>query len=205
MTADETDSAETVSAPDDPSAVEQLAELHESLAWLPGLGRLIYDAMIESSFEARERVGRCYSVLANLRLVRFNEMEYTVPAEAGPDCLREILSAIERLPRPASWPLEYRYIRADDVWLSPFYQRDGCSISLHQPIARDYRPFFDTVEPIFWKYQGRPHWGKLHSLDGAQLAGLYPRWADFQDVRREVDPDGRFLNPHLRRVFGVPS
>ena len=205
MTADESDAPDSVNEPEDPSAVEQLAALHERLSWLPGLGRLIYDGMIESSFEARERIGASYSVLTNLRVVRFNEMEYTVPAEAGPDCLREVLSAIERLPRPASWPLEYRYVRADDLWLSPFYQRDGCSISLHQPIARDYRPFFDAIEPIFWKYAGRPHWGKLHSLDAGRLAELYPRWPAFQELRREIDPEGRFLNPHLRRVFGVPG
>jgi len=30
-----------------------------------------------------------YKVFANVRDVRFNEMEYEVPAEAGPACLRE--------------------------------------------------------------------------------------------------------------------
>ena len=37
---------------------------------------------------------------------------------------------------------------------------------------------------------------------GAELAGLYPRWSDFQEIRRELDPDGVFMNEHLRRVLG---
>lgn len=31
---------------------------------------------------------------------------------------------------------------------------------------------------------------------------LYPEWADFQAIRRELDPDGIFLNDYLRELFG---
>ncbi len=33
------------------------------------------------------------------------------------------------------------------------------------------------------------------------LAELYPQWERFQAVRNRLDPDGRFLNEHLRRLF----
>ena len=49
---------------------------------------------------------------------------------------------------------------------------------------------------------GRPHWGKLHSLDAGRLRPLYPRFDDFRRVRAEADPEGRFANPYLTRVFG---
>ena len=84
-----------------------------------------------------------------------------------------------------------------------FHQRDGCSISIHQFADLDYRPYFDVVERIFWKYDGRPHWGKLHSLRSSELQALYPRWKDFLAVREGVDPTGRMLNSHLRGVFGL--
>jgi FAD/FMN-containing dehydrogenase len=61
------------------------------------------------------------------------------------------------------------------------------------------------LEPIFWKYDGRPHWGKLHSLDAPRLAPLYPRWRDFCEVRRSLDPEGRLLNAHLRSLLGEPA
>jgi FAD/FMN-containing dehydrogenase len=78
---------------------------------------------------------------------------------------------------------------------------DRAAISVHRSAAFDYRPLFDAVEPIFWKYGGRPHWGKLHSLGRAELSRLYPRFEDFRALRAQLDPDGRLLNEHLRRIF----
>jgi len=49
---------------------------------------------------------------------------------------------------------------------------------------------------------GRPHWGKLHSLDAGRLRSLYPRFDDFRRARAEVDPEGRFGNAYLARVLG---
>ena len=57
------------------------------------------------------------------------------------------------------------------------------------------------IEPIFWKYGGRPHWGKIHSLGARELSKLYPHFDEFRRLREELDPDGRMLNDHLRRLF----
>jgi FAD/FMN-containing dehydrogenase len=65
-----------------------------------------------------------------------------------------------------------------------------------------YRQFFDLFESITANVGGRPHWGKLHTLDARALAKLYPRFDDFRDVREAVDPAGRFTNPYTARVIG---
>ncbi|MAL97291.1 MAG: FAD-linked oxidoreductase [Alteromonadaceae bacterium] len=150
------------------------------------------------------RSGRAYQIFPSPRDARFNEMEYEVPVERGLECVQEIFSTVRRSGIRTLFPLEYRRVAADDVWLSPFFGRDSASISLHQHICTDYRPLFDLVEPIFWKYGGRPHWGKLHSLDATRLAELYPYWEDFARVRKQLDPDGRMLNDHLRRILVQP-
>jgi FAD/FMN-containing dehydrogenase len=115
--------------------------------------------------------------------------------------VREILRTIRERNLPVCFPLEYRQTAADDIWLSMFGERAGASISVHQFGDTDYRPYFAEIEPIFWKYEGRPHWGKLHTLDRARLAALYPRWRDFMEVRRTLDPQGRMLNAHLKTVL----
>ncbi len=51
-------------------------------------------------------------------------------------------------------------------------------------------------------YDGRPHWGKLHTRTAADLSPAYPRWADFARVRDRVDPDRVLGNPYLERVLG---
>jgi hypothetical protein len=34
-----------------------------------------------------------------------------------------------------------------------------------------------------------------------RVARLFPRYQDFVDVRRRLDPKGVFLNPHTRALF----
>ncbi|MDO7919837.1 D-arabinono-1,4-lactone oxidase, partial [Pseudomonas aeruginosa] len=97
-----------------------------------------------------ERVDDSYAVYANVRNVRFNEMEYSVPAEHGPACLREILALIRDKDLRTWFPIEYRYVKADDIPLSMFEGRDSCSISVHQHYSMDHHNFFAAVEPIFW-------------------------------------------------------
>jgi len=149
-----------------------------------------------------EAVDESFRILSNVRNNRFNEMEYSVPLENGAACLREVLKAIIDNEVDVVFPLEYRYVKRDDTWLSMSSgDEDHAAISIHRTASEDYRPYFDLIEPIFWKYGGRPHWGKVHSLDAQRLAELYPRFADFQKLRAELDPAGRMLNEHLRRLF----
>jgi FAD-linked oxidoreductase len=135
------------------------------------------------------------------RNVRFNEMEYHLPREHGLQALREVRAALESQHHEVFFPIEVRYVKGDDIWLSPFYQRDTCSIAVHRYFEEDFTPYFKTLEPIFRKYQGRPHWGKLNTLKEPDFRALYPRWDDFIAVRRELDPEGKFLNTYLRELF----
>jgi FAD-linked oxidoreductase len=150
-----------------------------------------------------EKVTPSWEGLANLRFDRFNEMEYSVPADAGPNCLREILKVVGENDMDVTIPLEYRLIDGDDAWISMFEGGPRVSISVHRLASEDFRPLFDLVEPIFWKYDGRPHWGKVHTLGYHQLKALYPRLAEFVGIQRQLDPEGRMLNDHLRHVLGI--
>jgi FAD-linked oxidoreductase len=202
---DEDDGSAEPAGEEDPGAVYRLRDVYRRVGKLRGPGRLLYDLALRVASGSAEtrRVGSSFAVLTHDRIARFREMEYTVPAEAGPACLREILDTIRARDMPVVFPLEYRYVKGDDIWLSMFEGRDGCSISIHQYADEDHRPYFSEIEPIFWKYEGRPHWGKLHSLDAERLRACYPRWQDFQEVRRALDPTGRLLNAHLHTVLGA--
>lgn len=155
------------------------------------------------STDAQGRVRWSHDAFPSDRNNRFNEMEYAVPAEVGPDCLREVAAHMKTCGINFLFPLEYRYVAADDIWLSPFYQRDSVTISVHQYHRQPYADLFAGVEKIFRRYDGRPHWGKLHTMKAADLATMYPRWDDFGKLRRELDPQARMLNPYLKGIFGV--
>lgn len=191
---------------DDPQAVNTLRDVFDSVAWIPLIGKGIYDRALKLAFSGEadtRRTGPSYKVFPHTRVVRFREMEYTVPAELGPACIREILKTIEEQNLPLAFPIEYRYTKADDIWLSMFEGQNGCSISIHQFGDLDYKTPFAVIERIFWKYSGRPHWGKIHTLGANHLKALYPKhWQDFHEVRKTLDPQGRLLNKHLRELFG---
>jgi len=135
------------------------------------------------------------------RTVRFNEMEYAVPAENGPDCVREVGHFMRKAGYNFLFPLEFRFVKGDDIWLSPFEGMDCATIAVHQYFKQPYAGLFKEVEQIFRRYGGRPHGGKLHTRTADELRTLYPRYDDFVKLRREVDPKGRFLTPYLKTLF----
>ncbi len=126
------------------------------------------------------RVGYSHEVFPSPRGVKFNELEYVVAAADGVDCVRELAEAIRRRKVLGIYPLEMRFIKADEGWLSPFYQRDSVSISVHQYHKQPHGGLFGLAESIFARYGGRPHWGKLHDAKAAELARLYPRFDEFR-------------------------
>ncbi|MEM1114266.1 MAG: D-arabinono-1,4-lactone oxidase [Pseudomonadota bacterium] len=138
---------------------------------------------------------------ASERNVRFNEMEYHLPREHGMQALREIRDVLESQHNEVFFPIEVRWIQGDDIWLSPFQGRDSVSIAVHRYFDEDFSPYFKTIEPIFRKYNGRPHWGKLNTLTGQDCRALYPHWDEFAAVQREMDPEGQFLNQYLRDLL----
>ena len=199
---DETD--EPIDHP--PASPEEEAAFDDAMrSWMavpPGQRRALINGLAEH-IEPSQAVDVSYRILANVRNNRFNEMEYSVPVEAGAACLREILATIAEREIDVVFPLEYRYVKGDDLWLSMFAGGARASISVHRIASHDYRPYFDVVEPIFWKYGGRPHWGKLHSLGRFELERLYPRFGEFAALRAQMDPAGKLLNAHLAKLFGV--
>jgi FAD-linked oxidoreductase len=150
-------------------------------------------------------VGHSHRVYATPRLVRFHEMEYCLPRErfrAAFDAARE---EIARRGFRVHFPLECRFAAADDIWLSPAYRRDCAYVAVHMYRGMPWEEYFAALERIFLEHEGRPHWGKWHSLGEPELATRYPRWSDFLEVRSRLDPRGTFLNAHLRELFGLDS
>lgn len=146
------------------------------------------------------RCGWAHEVLSNHRTWPHTEMEYAVPLEHGPACLAAIRAMLQQDFPEMGWPVEYRTLAADDVWLSVAYHRPTVTISMHVDAREDDEPVFRACEEVFRDHDGRPHWGKVHYRSGAELAAMHDRWDDWWRVRDELDPSGAFLNDHLRAL-----
>jgi hypothetical protein len=165
-------------------------------ALIPPLHRLMMGALGSSG-----RVGPAYQVFPSERTIRFEEMEYELPRANGLPALMEVIGWIRKGRKPVAFPFEFRWCAADDIWLSPFNQGPGASISMHQYAKMAWRDLFADAERIFQAHGGRPHWAKRHTLTRADVDRLYPMAERFRQVRRAADPGGKFLNTHLEALF----
>jgi FAD-linked oxidoreductase len=155
-----------------------------------------------AALSAREYSDLSHRVFVTHRGVRFVESEFAIPRESLRDVLTELRALVPRLENPVAFPVEVRVAAADDIWLSTAQGRDSAYVAIHQFVGMPYREYFTEFAAIVAQVGGRPHWGKLHDLDAAALAELYPRFSDFVRLRSEIDPAGVFANSYLDRVLG---
>jgi len=151
----------------------------------------------------REYTDLSHRVLTQSRTVRFREMEYALPRDEVVPVFRAVQALIVKRGWRIEFPIEVRFAAADDRWLSTAHGRESAYIAVHRYWRHDPKEYFDAVEQICLAHDGRPHWGKLHSLDAARLRTRYPRFDDFVALRDRLDPERRFGNRYLERVLGA--
>ena len=185
---------------DDDEILEGLKQLRDEFGWWPWLRRRIAQSALPSG-TLEDVSDASLELLATTRPIKFNEMEYHLPRDQGIAALRKVIAKMDRR-KDAFFPMEIRFIAPDSAWLSPFSEGPCISIAIHAAVDERFDYFFTDFEPIFLSHGGRPHWGKWHSLKKIDFEMLYPRFNDFTALRRELDPSGKFLNPHLAEIFG---
>ena len=159
-------------------------------ATTPPLSRLIATRLLRGS----TKIDSSHRVFTSRRRVRFTEMEYAIPVDHAAEAVRRVLDRAESDEVDVSFPIEVRFVAPDDALLSPAHDRASCYIAVHMYEGMPWEPFMRGVEAIMDDYEGRPHWGKRHFQTEETLARRYPRWDEFQRVRRRLDPDGVFTN-----------
>jgi FAD/FMN-containing dehydrogenase len=147
------------------------------------------------------RVDRCYRIYPMVYDPNFHELEYFVALEKGPDALHAMRDLMLRSLPQSLYPMEVRTVGPDTAYLSPNYETATTVISVSGQPGTDYWGYLRSVDALLADFDARVHWGKLHFLSSQQLQALYPRASDFIEIRRQFDPDGMFLNPHLRELF----
>jgi len=150
----------------------------------------------------REFTDLSHRVFATSRTVRFREMEYALPAEDVRPAFDAMRTLIEERRWRISFPVEVRFAAADQLWMSTAHGRKTGYIAVHRYWREDPTEYFEAVEEIMVAHGGRPHWGKIHTLDAAALRRRYPRFEDFTGLRDRLDPNRMFQNAYLERVLG---
>jgi xylitol oxidase len=132
------------------------------------------------------------------------QSEYFVPREKG----YAAISAVEQLRdqiTPHLFISEFRTIAADDLWISPCYQR--ASMALHftwKPEWPAVKRILPLIEEKLAPFGARPHWAKLFTMPPARLRSRYAKMSDFQTTLAEYDPNGKFRNDFItKNIYGA--
>ena len=100
------------------------------------------------------------------------------------------------------WVSEIRAIAADELWMSPHYQRDSIGIHFTWKKVDAVYEMVKVVEAVLAPFKYRPHLGKVFSASPQYLASVMPKLADFQKLINEIDPTNKFGNDFTDKLLG---
>jgi xylitol oxidase len=131
------------------------------------------------------------------------QSEYLVAREVAVPAVEALFTLGDQI-APILQIAEIRTMAADDLWLSMAYGRD--TVAFHFTWVQDdaaVAPVLAAIEAALAPFDARPHWGKVFSTPPDVVRGLYPRYDEFDDLRRRYDPAGKFRNEFMDRYFPV--
>jgi FAD/FMN-containing dehydrogenase len=130
------------------------------------------------------------------------ESEWAFDAAEARPLLREYQRLLPDHGHNYNFIQEIRFTKADDLWLSPAYQRDSIWLSLYNIDRRHWPAQLAKFEAFARAHGGRPHWGKEATFDHGYLRRQYPRLDDFAALAARYDPERRFRNAWLDAILG---
>ncbi|WP_375386115.1 D-arabinono-1,4-lactone oxidase [uncultured Microbacterium sp.] len=159
------------------------------------------DAGPIAEYGSVRRTERAYRVYPDDWEPLFYEMEYMMPIDRGLACYAASRDVVrEKFPQ-SHMPVQLRFVAADDSFLSQNYGRPSAVVSVTAEPGKIPDGYFETFDELFTAHGGRPHWGKLHHTSLERLDDQFPKVERFREIRRELDPEGVFLNSYLEPLF----
>jgi L-gulonolactone oxidase len=134
--------------------------------------------------------------------MRHRETEAALPMTKASAAVAEVIDLFGDGRRAVSFPLEIRFVRGDDLLMSPAHGDDACQIGAYSIDNRDCAPYFDAFWRIMRSHQARPHWGKEFDHHAVELRTLYPGFDQFCRLRDQLDPQRVFGGRLHARILG---
>ena len=174
--------------------------------WITAIAnKLLYKGFFSST---KEHKGSLYqATVTKSRGSTLELAEWTISLDVFPDVFEALKSEINKWSNKSfiHIPMDIRFVYKDNSWLSYAYKKDvvtmGC-VSRNAATADTYEAF-KSIEEIFLKFGGKPHWAKRFTAKDTELSKVYEKWEDFKLLRTKFDPTNKFINPYLEKLFNL--
>jgi alditol oxidase len=132
------------------------------------------------------------------------QSEFFVPRDKACDAILAVEQLREKV-TPHLFITEFRTVAADDLWISPCYQRAGLGIHFTwKPEWAAVKEILPEIEEKLKPFNARPHWAKLFTMAPARIQAQYAKLNPFKDLLKSYDPDGKFRNGFIdTNLYGI--
>ncbi len=137
--------------------------------------------------------------------------ELWIPIDQTEAVMNALATFFENPKNAGNFSTEIYAAGSNLFWMSPAYKMDVIRIDVYW-FGNDkdgtpeeyYTPFWNELE----KYNFRPHWAKfLPDPDSNQgtsyLSKLYPKWQQWRDLRKTMDPNNIFLTEYWDKKLKI--
>ena len=127
------------------------------------------------------------------------QAEYFVPIEHAYEAMIAMEQLHEKI-TPHLFISEIRTIREDNLWMSPCYKKT--CVALHTTWKQEVDTVMNLlplVEAQLAPFNARPHWAKLFTMAPSVLQSRIEKLADFKELVKKYDPNGKFRNDFLNK------
>ncbi|GFY46877.1 l-gulonolactone oxidase [Trichonephila inaurata madagascariensis] len=171
--------------------------------WVPHINRIFYYLLFSTS---STKTDRSYRVFNFECLFKQYVNEWAIPIEKTGVVLWQLREWIETTPDVyVHFPIEVRFTKADNIFISPAFGRDTCYINIimYRPYGKSvpYKKYWEAYEHIMLQAGGRPHWAKAHSITAQTFRHMYPLFTKWCSIRQQLDPINMFMNSYMTRIF----
>lgn len=146
-----------------------------------------------------------YKILSPADEGHYIEQEIALPFEKLESALFAARTVINTFKNQGNCCIILQLIRFAEPdpygYLSPAHNRKTAYISHITINKKGYLEIFQEVEKALYQFGGRPHWGKVNFLTQERALDLYGNNLTlFQQVRRQLDPEGIFSNAYCDKL-----
>lgn len=156
-------------------------------------------------YKPHSRVNQSHKVFNFNCLFKQYVTEWAIPQDKTVYVLRKLQSWLNESGFHAHAPAEVRFVKRDDIYLSPCYEQDTCFINIisFRPYEKSlpHESFWEYYENLMLSVGGKPHWAKAHKLTSSDIEKLYPKIHKFREVCQKLDPQGMFRNNYVNKVI----
>ena len=128
----------------------------------------------------------------------FVQYQIALPPPGAREGLRLVLARLARSGRASFLAVLKRFGDSSPGLLS--FPTRGYTLALDIPAAPGIVPFLHELDRITLDHGGRVYLAKDSVVQAADFAAMYPKLAEFQEVQKRIDPQGRMSSSQARRL-----